>query len=292
MSGVTYHLCHTPRAYKAITDELRGTFANYEDITAPACERLPYLNAVVHEGLRIFPPLQLQLQSLNLTFQDDKAHNATLLATALQQYADTTTCNLDLLPLCDPKTGADRIVNYHLHTLAYDLEPLEQIAVLLQLIGSSVLAEPFQLSLQTDIIPRARPVRVSPHSQLTPLLMILNAPFAATVDGFVTPHLLAAAETLARPATVWAVAVDNRGCQAWIFCTTVTPAKLRQIQVSAAKVLYGGGGFKVSGPATGTLLEVERVGPYEIRSRDGRRNFGAVLWEILRKVASDWIELH
>ncbi|KAI5797553.1 cytochrome P450 [Geopyxis carbonaria] len=57
MSGVTYHLCHTPRAYKAITDELRGTFAKYEDITAPACERLPYLNAVVHEGLRIFPPV-------------------------------------------------------------------------------------------------------------------------------------------------------------------------------------------------------------------------------------------
>ncbi|KAI5802953.1 cytochrome P450 [Geopyxis carbonaria] len=61
LSGVTYYLCRTPHAYAALVAELRTTFASYSHITGHATESLPYLNAVIDEGLRIYPPVPIAL---------------------------------------------------------------------------------------------------------------------------------------------------------------------------------------------------------------------------------------
>lgn len=39
-----------------LRDEVRGGFARYEDMTGDAAARLPYLNAVLEETMRIMPP--------------------------------------------------------------------------------------------------------------------------------------------------------------------------------------------------------------------------------------------
>ncbi|KAF8471121.1 cytochrome P450, partial [Kalaharituber pfeilii] len=56
LSGLTYYLFKTPDAYQRLTDEIRTSFNNYSDITSSSTQHLPYLNAVIEEGLRIYPP--------------------------------------------------------------------------------------------------------------------------------------------------------------------------------------------------------------------------------------------
>jgi cytochrome P450 len=41
---------------KRVTAEIRTAFANFKDINATKAQQLPYLQAVISEGLRIFPP--------------------------------------------------------------------------------------------------------------------------------------------------------------------------------------------------------------------------------------------
>lgn len=41
--------------------EIRETFSSYEEIDAAAVEKIPYLNAVLNETLRIFPPVPANL---------------------------------------------------------------------------------------------------------------------------------------------------------------------------------------------------------------------------------------
>jgi cytochrome P450 len=55
LSGITFYLLKTPKAYQKLRDELRTTFTSYSDITCAAALRLPYLQAVIEEGLRIYP---------------------------------------------------------------------------------------------------------------------------------------------------------------------------------------------------------------------------------------------
>lgn len=49
-----FYLLKTPKAYEALTRELRNSFKTYNDVTHEALVRLPYLTAVIHETLRIF----------------------------------------------------------------------------------------------------------------------------------------------------------------------------------------------------------------------------------------------
>jgi cytochrome P450 len=45
-----------PRCYSKLKDEIRGRFASEEEITLSAMDDLPYMNACLEEGLRMFPP--------------------------------------------------------------------------------------------------------------------------------------------------------------------------------------------------------------------------------------------
>lgn len=57
LSGLTYFLLKDPEKIKNLSNEIRGTFANSEDITMEAIAGLPYLNACIKEGLRLYPPV-------------------------------------------------------------------------------------------------------------------------------------------------------------------------------------------------------------------------------------------
>ena len=61
LSGLAYWLCVTPDAYKKVTTEIREAFSDGNQITFEACTKLPYLQAVINEGLRIFPPVPIAL---------------------------------------------------------------------------------------------------------------------------------------------------------------------------------------------------------------------------------------
>ncbi|OAA35820.1 cytochrome P450 monooxygenase [Beauveria brongniartii RCEF 3172] len=64
LATMTYYLLRNPKIMDRLTDEIRSAFSTYEDITAATAGRLPYLNAVCQEAMRIFPPLPFALPRL------------------------------------------------------------------------------------------------------------------------------------------------------------------------------------------------------------------------------------
>ena len=56
LAGTTCFLLQHPEKMKLLVSEIRGTFQSYEDIKAQSAQQLPYLQAVINEGLRLFPP--------------------------------------------------------------------------------------------------------------------------------------------------------------------------------------------------------------------------------------------
>lgn len=52
-SGTTYALLKNPKVLKKLQAEIRGTFRSGEQITMETVTNLPYLEAVIHEGLRV-----------------------------------------------------------------------------------------------------------------------------------------------------------------------------------------------------------------------------------------------
>lgn len=61
LSGLLYHLLMTPEKMSIIVDEVRGAFQKDSDIEMRALEHMPYLNACIEEGLRIYPPVPVGL---------------------------------------------------------------------------------------------------------------------------------------------------------------------------------------------------------------------------------------
>ncbi len=55
LSGITTCLAGNPVAMEKIVREIRGTFRDESLITSGAVRKLPFLNAVIQEGLRLFP---------------------------------------------------------------------------------------------------------------------------------------------------------------------------------------------------------------------------------------------
>ncbi|PLB51299.1 cytochrome P450 [Aspergillus steynii IBT 23096] len=57
LTGVINHLLRNPRVHQTLVDILRGTFSSSEDITASSLKNVPYLNAVLNEGMRLCPTI-------------------------------------------------------------------------------------------------------------------------------------------------------------------------------------------------------------------------------------------
>lgn len=56
LAAVTFHLCKRPTATKKLQDEIRARYSFYDAIDTVSAMQLPYLQAVISEGLRIYPP--------------------------------------------------------------------------------------------------------------------------------------------------------------------------------------------------------------------------------------------
>lgn len=56
LSGALYHLTTNPQSLQSLLNELHLTFSSVTDVTMTAVQHLPYLNAVLEESLRIYPP--------------------------------------------------------------------------------------------------------------------------------------------------------------------------------------------------------------------------------------------
>ncbi|CAG8952979.1 hypothetical protein HYFRA_00003168 [Hymenoscyphus fraxineus] len=56
LAGTTFFLLKNSTTMQKLVDEIRGAFSLYEEIDAQKAQRLPYLQAVINEGLRLFPP--------------------------------------------------------------------------------------------------------------------------------------------------------------------------------------------------------------------------------------------
>lgn len=56
LAAVHYYLLTKPSTYDKLRAEIRSAFTSPSEITAAKAQALPYLSAVVNEGLRIYPP--------------------------------------------------------------------------------------------------------------------------------------------------------------------------------------------------------------------------------------------
>ncbi|CAG8952058.1 hypothetical protein HYFRA_00000794 [Hymenoscyphus fraxineus] len=56
LATVTFHLLTNPTVYRNLRTEIRQSFTSASEINATAAQALPYLQAVVSEGLRRYPP--------------------------------------------------------------------------------------------------------------------------------------------------------------------------------------------------------------------------------------------
>ncbi|KFX98731.1 hypothetical protein V490_02139 [Pseudogymnoascus sp. VKM F-3557] len=56
LTGWTYYMCTHPQVYARVVSEIRSAFADSEDIKWEKVRNLRYLEATIHEALRLFPP--------------------------------------------------------------------------------------------------------------------------------------------------------------------------------------------------------------------------------------------
>ncbi|KAL9072095.1 MAG: hypothetical protein Q9157_005221 [Trypethelium eluteriae] len=56
LAAASYYLLKTPRALERLESEIRSRYKTYDEIDAQSAQQLPYLQAVLNESLRIYPP--------------------------------------------------------------------------------------------------------------------------------------------------------------------------------------------------------------------------------------------
>lgn len=61
LSGATYLLLSNPEVLQRLTDEVRSSFKNVEDINMSSVNNLSYMLAVLNESLRLYPPVTSSL---------------------------------------------------------------------------------------------------------------------------------------------------------------------------------------------------------------------------------------
>ena len=59
LSGLIFHLLKNPDAYTKITREVRTAFSSEFEMNFMTVAKLPYLQACIEEGLRIYPPVPM-----------------------------------------------------------------------------------------------------------------------------------------------------------------------------------------------------------------------------------------
>ncbi|KAF2497637.1 cytochrome P450 [Lophium mytilinum] len=64
LSGLTYYLLKHPSVLKKLNEEIRSAFKTDAEITIEGLQRLPYLQACMEEGLRMYPPVPVGLPQL------------------------------------------------------------------------------------------------------------------------------------------------------------------------------------------------------------------------------------
>lgn len=64
LSGITNYLIQNPTALQSLVSEIRDAFKEEKDITNQSVRNLPYLNAVISEGLRLCNPVPIGLARL------------------------------------------------------------------------------------------------------------------------------------------------------------------------------------------------------------------------------------
>ncbi|KAH5299619.1 hypothetical protein HBI12_197110 [Parastagonospora nodorum] len=66
LSGTTYSLVKNPECLQKLVEEVRSKFRGTEDLTIEALLELPYLKAVLQEGMRMYPPAAVTLERVVL----------------------------------------------------------------------------------------------------------------------------------------------------------------------------------------------------------------------------------
>jgi cytochrome P450 len=61
LCGLTNHLLRNPDILARVQKEVRGAVTKQEDLVIANLINLPYMNACIEEGLRIFPPVPVGL---------------------------------------------------------------------------------------------------------------------------------------------------------------------------------------------------------------------------------------
>lgn len=61
LSGTTYYLLKNPAYMKKLVEEIRSAFSDFDDVTFEGLARLKYLQAILQEGLRMYPPVPIAL---------------------------------------------------------------------------------------------------------------------------------------------------------------------------------------------------------------------------------------
>jgi hypothetical protein len=64
LAGCTYLLQKHPRVLQLLQAEIRDTFSNDKEITILSVSHLAYLNAVIEESLRLYPPVPIALNRM------------------------------------------------------------------------------------------------------------------------------------------------------------------------------------------------------------------------------------